>query len=200
VYRLEKNVLTKQNTEDINRQKSSKKINPNKEVKTKQREEGFSVYLMGANEERMKNLRKKEQIDRMMKNRSNNNSKSIQNRVKGYNKLSEKSDGLNDMVSKSRHREINSALVYRKAYQNDNKLSEIPQNYKINNSRDSLNNIEDMLSNINMMNKNIASNLNKLTVDSPANKRRRNDYKYGGVDFSSSKNLFKTSWKRKVTE
>jgi hypothetical protein len=187
MYRLEKNILSKQNTEEINRQKSSKKINPTKEIKTKQREEGFSVYLMGANEERIKNLRKKEQIDKMMKNRSNNNSKSIQNRVKGDNKLSEKSDGIVDMRSKSRHREINSALVYRKVHQNDNKFVEVPQNYKINNSRDSLNNIEDMLSNINMMNKNIASNLNKLTVDSPANKRRRNDYKYGGVDFSSSK-------------
>jgi hypothetical protein len=43
--------------------------------KLRQKEEGFSVYFMGPNEERIKALRKKEQIEKL-KNRSNNNSQS----------------------------------------------------------------------------------------------------------------------------
>lgn len=182
-------MITKQTPEEIVRQKSNNK--PVKEKKIKQREEGFSVYLMGANEERIKNLRKKEQIDRMMKNRQTNQSKSIQNRIK-LETRHDKPDQTVESRSKSRHRPINSALITNnlsnsKVPVNDNKFSEHSHNYKISTSKDSLSNIEDMLSNINLMNKNLASNLNKLTGDSPYNKRRRNELKYGIVDFSSSK-------------
>jgi len=38
----------------------------------KAREEGFNVYLMGANEERIKNMRKKEQLDVNSKKRLSN--------------------------------------------------------------------------------------------------------------------------------
>lgn len=54
----------------------------------RQKEEGFSVYLMGANEDRIKNIRRKEIIEKQMKSRQNNNysnnnkSRSIANRKK----------------------------------------------------------------------------------------------------------------------
>lgn len=186
-------MITKQAPEEIVRQKSVVKTKPVKEKKIKQREEGFSVYLMGANEERIKNLRKKEQIDRMMKSRLANNSKSIHNRIKCETKPEKMDQVLIESRSHSRHHPINSALIPNnisssKIIINDNKFSEASHNYKISTSKDSLNNIEDMLSNINLMNKNLASNLNKLSGDSPYNKRRRNEIKYGIVDFSSSKN------------
>ncbi len=48
----------------------------------RQKEDGFSIYLMGANEDRIKNLRKKELVDKGQKNRPKNNSRSIANRRK----------------------------------------------------------------------------------------------------------------------
>ena len=158
---------------------------------------------MGANEERIKNLRKKEQIDRMMKNRSNNNSKSIQNRIKIENK-SEKNENL-DLRSKSRQRDIKSALIKKnssKIILNDTKYIDMTNAYKDTTSKDTINNnnIEDMISNINLMNKNIASNLNKITVDSPSNKRRRNEVKYNLTNFPSSKFFFKKKAGREKSE
>jgi hypothetical protein len=43
----------------------------------RQKEEGFSVYIMGANEERIKNLRKKELLEKNTRNKSITNSKSV---------------------------------------------------------------------------------------------------------------------------
>ena len=57
------------------RNETSKVKQDKTESKLRQKEEGFSVYFMGPNEERIKAMRKKEQLDKL-KNRSNNNSQS----------------------------------------------------------------------------------------------------------------------------
>jgi hypothetical protein len=63
------------NTVNNLRSETSKVKQDNLNQKLKQKEEGFSVYFMGPNDERVKAMRKKEQLDKL-KNRSNNNSQS----------------------------------------------------------------------------------------------------------------------------
>ena len=51
----------------------------------KAREEGFNVYIMGANEERIRNVRKNEQIDRNFKSHVSNSRSVVKKNILGKN-------------------------------------------------------------------------------------------------------------------
>lgn len=105
---------------------------------------------MGANEERIRNLRKREQIEKIMKTRSNNNSKSIATRKRSEQVQPKSPMGLDRSKSKERKKD---------------------SGHKISTSKDLVynnNNLDEILFN---MNKNVTDNLNKL--ESPGNFRSR---------------------------
>ena len=95
----------------------------------RQKEDGFSVYLMGANEERLKNLQKKDQNEKSSKTKTKINSKGIVNRKKwdipdnnsNHNKQTEKSNKnkynleelmiVNESRSKSRGKKETKKIV-----------------------------------------------------------------------------------------
>jgi len=98
---------------------------------------------MGANEERIKNLRKKEQIEKIMKTRSNNNSKSIATRKK-WDQVQPKSP-LN-VGDRSKSKEIKNTM-------GNNSSSKLELN--------SGTNLDEILYN---MNRNVNNNLNKFEM------------------------------------
>lgn len=175
-----------------------------KDHNLREREEGFSVYLMGANEERMKNMRKKEQIEKN-KIRSNNNSRSIATRKKwdahNSNVLNILNQGSHnrdkgsleriyekESRSKSRHNEVKSAGV---DYKVVSKMI-LGDGARVNNSgskqivsKESLSNLEEMIMNINSMKLNVASNLNK--IESPMN--ILNDHSSGNNTNTNNSNI-----------
>jgi len=140
------------------------------------KEDGFSIYLMGANEERIKNLRKKEQIEKIMKTRSNNNSKSIATRKK-WNTVQLKSP-LNT-IDRSKSKEAKKLVSNNSNSKIETTNSKNDTYHKISNSKDifqnhnSNNNLEEILFN---MNKNVSNNLNKLEMESPGNFRVRKNW------------------------
>lgn len=149
----------------------------------REREEGFSVYIMGANEERMKNIRKKEQIEKS-KNRSNQGSKSIVTRKK-WDMMGAASNQAGprpekgsiertEVESRSKTRARQDLKSPGVDYKAVSKLimgePKSHSNSKHFPNKETQNNLEEMLHNINSMNKNVISNLNRLgIVESPIN-------------------------------
>ena len=137
------------------------------------KEDGFSIYLMGANEERIKNLRKKEQIEKIMKTRSNNNSKSLATRKRWDQVTQEKNEKQIQPKSpintsdRSKSKEIKNITREDNLRSNNKETNNIFQNHNSNN------NLEDILFN---MNKNVNINLNKLDMESPGNVRNRKNW------------------------
>lgn len=155
---------------------------------------------MGANEDRIKNLRKKELFENNTK-KPKNNSRSIANRRKwDLSDLKPQNDLAHNSRSKSRHNPTIENNTKRFDYKAVSKLilNHNNTNINFNNStsknivsKESMSNIEDLLNDINTVNINVNS-LNKFNINSeyPISKRRKNwnEPKYGIVfpDLSTS--------------
>ena len=96
------------------------------------KEEGFSIYLMGANEERLKNLRKKEQIEKIMQIRSNNNSKSIATRKK-WDQVTPKSPS--QILDRSKSKEIKNLMSNNSKFDTRNEIIRNKDNRNNNDNR-----------------------------------------------------------------
>lgn len=142
------------------------------------REEGFSVYLRGANEDRIKNIRKKEQIEQSMKPKVNN-SRSTAPRKKWESSQTKLDKQTQNAKSRSKSKNNDQKAQNCVDYKSISKLilnyngKPLDKNKHIA-SRESYSNLEEMMNNINYAQDKIANNLNKLGAESPIKIRKRN--------------------------